>query len=942
MLEQTPHGNKMPNIDNILSQTPINKLSALVHLIINHNEQQQTPFVMERYNEHYVSQVFENETLAQKTSEKLNVFFEFIGTTDRALLAASNNASEACRISFQTSDPHNSVFHRGAISVDPEVRTKAKAAFNHDQEKTKAFLLLITSPSQLSREELLALVGIKPSRLIDAFPSLVSDFHELFEHDLLTRENVIILLRSYIVQPVNPNDTSLSIKALASIGELKQHTFNMLTDAFKERDNNPWGSLFSELQAEGLLNHDLFRLLNRLPKAAYSAPNFIDTLRFIKNCSSRIQGLWVTFIEYNLGNSWFLSQQALSLVWQPLIDNDLFDEQLWKNLSSANDITSAIHTVEQKINTLVQQSSPASSSNSIQGSSILSSTTNSILKLEAHYGASIRHDDKSITQNLLTPVLSEITTWLEEGPKLEAIVAGNTVPNLDRKIKAARNFWFTLRNNSVGAQTNIIELVALIWVAIHDASSRQDTLENAQAVLLEALYEIQRGYNLSSEGVDLFPEQEDIPLCQNDVLNKLIGKMMDIHPDCQYITKARATRKLMLCVINELDAYLKQSSEPHLMTLIKGIQDPQRGIDTVWDKIREPIAIRMFNELKTLFDSRNEQFEQFIDFGKCVDLNDLDPYWAQLLQQLTLESHDDSECIAPAPTAGIAASIPLTASTVSSQATLTKHKSFASSSFIQPSNHSHVEASLIKRNVTFFAPKQPASASMPRLTNNLNSTLNYLTQAISTYLKLITMGQYSPEQPEVNWSAQDISNYINDSFKTILKNTGLELYIPVEAAESTVADIAHISAALELFTCCSLTHHDNKLKALKEAGITSFVAAGMPLPCLIYSKEILASADFDNISKISLLREITTYLTKDITKFGAFSIQALSSLIIQMGSLIPTLTEKSQRNAVKIQKKYMDIKEQFALLAEKPIDQVIKEIWSQLEDSTTSRLQPYV
>lgn len=96
------------------------------------------------------------------------------------------------------------------------------------------------------------------------------------------------------------------------------------------------------------------------------------------------------------------------------------------------------------------------------------------------------------------------------------------------------------------------QLLVLFWRAIHDDKNRQGSLEDAKKQFIDALYEIQRGYNLDERGVD--NNQGDSFICTAGTFNKLIEKLQGIHPAATvlFITKETANLKFGIVVKEEI------------------------------------------------------------------------------------------------------------------------------------------------------------------------------------------------------------------------------------------------------------------------------------------------------------------------------------------------------------------------------------------------------
>ena len=108
------------------------------------------------------------------------------------------------------------------------------------------------------------------------------------------------------------------------------------------------------------------------------------------------------------------------------------------------------------------------------------------------------------------------------------------------------------------------QLLALAWAAIHDSDKCTANLEDRKALFIEALYEIQRGYNIDEHNVD--DGGEDKPICAAGTFNKLLEKLNGIHEDVHvyYITQSGASAKFPILAKEQALAYLQSLSNPLL------------------------------------------------------------------------------------------------------------------------------------------------------------------------------------------------------------------------------------------------------------------------------------------------------------------------------------------------------------------------------------------
>ncbi|MFY7698234.1 MAG: hypothetical protein ACOVQX_05430, partial [Legionella sp.] len=147
----------------------------------------------------------------------------------------------------------------------------------------------------------------------------------------------------------------------------------------------------------------------------------------------------------------------------------------------------------------------------------------------------------------------------------------------------------------------------------HDESKRSGTLDDAKKMLIQALYEIQRGYNLNEKDHD--NGLADIPICTAGTFNKLIEKLNGIHRDVEvlFITKELASLKLPVAVNNHLKTYLQtESAKEHLDAL----KNSSEISDELWATIKDDIKAAMI-DYKTVF-ANEDEFDAFINAGQYI------------------------------------------------------------------------------------------------------------------------------------------------------------------------------------------------------------------------------------------------------------------------------------------------------------------------------------
>jgi hypothetical protein len=172
------------------------------------------------------------------------------------------------------------------------------------------------------------------------------------------------------------------------------------------------------------------------------------------------------------------------------------------------------------------------------------------------------------------------------------------------------------------------QLLALAWIAIHDDSKRHRTLDDAKALLVTGLVEIQRGYNIEAgQGLE---ECEDSPICMAGTFNKIMEKLNGIHSDVsvKYITHEGARLKFPKLVQSHVIAYLKEkqhlinvSEYLEITELLKDLQRDE-SLEQIWPKIKARVEEELFEEFKEAYgnDRNHLLFQELISCGGYVEL----------------------------------------------------------------------------------------------------------------------------------------------------------------------------------------------------------------------------------------------------------------------------------------------------------------------------------
>ena len=250
---------------------------------------------------------------------------------------------------------------------------------------------------------------------------------------------------------------------------------------------------------------------------------------------------------------------------------------------------------------------------SVHADSVHKSASSSARKLKELYGKNLDIQAK----------LNEMGQWVNslDDDSLEILTAKRAFPVI-------RNHHFTDRESGVTTP----ELIALIWCGIHDDDSRLSTLSEAKKVLVEALYEYQRGYNLDAAGNEQGGDDHEI--CVGGTFNKLLEKMQYILPavEIRFITNETASLKLPNLVREEAVKYLlgkqKSADTAEKKTDFDKLlnQFCEEGISAVWENIRKDVFELFYDEFKSVWnnDKSDRDFIAAVDAGEYAAIESME------------------------------------------------------------------------------------------------------------------------------------------------------------------------------------------------------------------------------------------------------------------------------------------------------------------------------
>jgi len=498
------------------------------------------------------------------------------------------------------------------------------------QSITQASLIYDLNEARLLTHENLSLtLGIRVSKYI------AQAFSQLREAGLLTAENVAIIFaneqHSYSIAQAfcELNKANLlTAENIAAIFANVQHSYS-IAHAFRELKEanlltaanraaivvNARHSYYIAQAFCKLNNANLLTAENRAAIIANAGVAYILTQYIILLTRSNI---------LNAENVSNILKHARAMCMTRLIDyipqhlfTQTFINQLIEICERSETITAAQRAIDQAINRLIRpHREDARALNNAQNThtaSVHRTVSESAKRLKDHYNSHLNSLDT------LSSTLAEVQRYL------------NTLDPTDIKNRAAISALVRIiSDGDVGdykdatSGVTVRRLVALLWIAIQDDSKRTATLIDAKLAMRDALYEIQRGYNINDAGVDT--GGADRPICASGTFNKLIEKFVSIHPYArlEVITSASAGLRLPRVVNQVMHQFLKTQkakiTPKAFIELIKKVRED--GAEAIWDKIKPEIVSLMLEEFGSIYPGgeANANFTALINCGLDITL----------------------------------------------------------------------------------------------------------------------------------------------------------------------------------------------------------------------------------------------------------------------------------------------------------------------------------
>lgn len=468
-------------------------------------------------------------------------------------------------------EPHAQDYFNAIVSHDDSLGVVAslinlqKAGFldvltDADRENLLLMIAKIEVPTYFSYIlGLLSDAGLLTGEYAQANFSLVASHHnqsELFQA-LVDSQEQGFLQEKHAQEDLefiasHPNPVSL-VEALEGIQEYAKYNRVDVQLSRREIANQPqpmcFVSSFIMLHFLGLLDGEqgeVYRARINEPQCSIGFDGLINLLEESKLLEKE-QGDLARQIQQVMDYSAILFSEDMHQVWTQ-IPEDVLTQEVWNHIRQicrANQINleaGRVHLERYIMHDLLgierEQTDTFNQAQSTHTASVHQTVSDSAKRLDMRYGALITN---------LKDDLEKIKNWVNA--QKDHDVEQRAIQKLTH---ASRDF----KEPTSGITTK--KLLALSWAAIHDDEQRQGSLEDAQKLFLQGLYEIQRAYNLSENFEDR--DGADKAACASGTFNKIMEKLVGIHPEVElkYITPQGAMLKLIPLIHQAAQAHLKK------------------------------------------------------------------------------------------------------------------------------------------------------------------------------------------------------------------------------------------------------------------------------------------------------------------------------------------------------------------------------------------------
>jgi hypothetical protein len=218
-----------------------------------------------------------------------------------------------------------------------------------------------------------------------------------------------------------------------------------------------------------------------------------------------------------------------------------------------------------------------------------------------------------ITNGKIDGVISNILEYLRTLVETDEISAAKRF--IEKIINESSYYGYTDPSSNI----TVRQLLGLIFLASQDTQNLNSgvQVENALQRFVEAMFEIQRGYNLDDNGQDANSNVPDRNICPAGAFNKLVETLSGIHNkgNLVFITKNTALLKLPIIVNNVVLKYLEEYKvnvdQNTFQELISKIE--KNGVEEILPKIIPDISHLFFEEFKSLYGDQGKENPFFIE-----------------------------------------------------------------------------------------------------------------------------------------------------------------------------------------------------------------------------------------------------------------------------------------------------------------------------------------
>ena len=357
---------------------------------------------------------------------------------------------------------------------------------------------------------------------------------------------------------------------------------------------------FSNLREVGILNQENIALV-----AAHAAPDHLASALFCL-LEARIlnQENFAALVTPN--HAALMTNEAYEIIWRR-IPSHLLTTDNFRSLLTAAERVNPIAELERLSDHIlgvqvgIEHVVNFNPEQSTHTASVHKSISASAVQLMHRYGSSLSLETKILE-------IKDFVQGLADTPKHQAA---------KRCIERITAVGYTFTDTS---QVSTRQLLALSYTAIHDEAKRLCPLEDAKALFVEGLYEIQRGYNLNPDGSD--KGGDDLPICTPGTFNKLMEKLNGIHPDVKidYINHEGAYNKFPKLVKDHALKYLTQLDPKQASTLLDEIRTSD-NLMPIWGAIEPTVKTALWDEFKEAYGS-NQADKRFTDLFDTVEYLD--------------------------------------------------------------------------------------------------------------------------------------------------------------------------------------------------------------------------------------------------------------------------------------------------------------------------------